>query len=199
MLKMALYSQKNEEEIIVGYFKERVGKFLDIGAYNPFGLSNTRRLVELGWKGIYVEPSPICFQRFVETYSEDKNITLCNFALGLENGKATFYESGGDAVGTLNLGHKEKWEKGSSVQYQPIVVDVVKTEEFFEDYGKDIDFLSLDTEAMNIEIFDHIPNSFWDRVSLLCIEHDNKVDHICSRLPSFRQLLYNPENLILGK
>lgn len=194
-----LYSQNNEEEIIIDYFKGKVGKFLDIGAYSPFNLSNTRRLVELGWAGIYVEPSPICFQRFVETYSKDSNITLYNYALGIENGKAIFYESGGDAVSTLDLGHKEKWEKGSNVKYHPITVDVVKIEEFFEQSMGNIDFLSLDTEALNIEIFDRIPDFFWDNLSLLCIEHDNKIEHICQRLPSFRQLLYNPENLILGR
>lgn len=194
-----LYSQNNEEKIIVDYFKGKVGKFLDIGAFNPFTFSNTRRLVELGWAGIYVEPSPICFQSFVETYSSDLNITLYNCALGLNDGKTVFYESGLDAVGTLCLKHKEKWEKGCGVKYHSIIIDVVKTENFFKQSLGNIDFLSLDTEALNIEIFNRIPDSFWDSISLLCIEHDNKVEHICQKLSSFRQLLCNAENLILGK
>jgi FkbM family methyltransferase len=194
-----MYSQNNEEEIILNYFKGKIGKFLDIGAYNPFNLSNTRALVELGWKGIYIEPSSSCFSSFVDTYKDDPNIQLFNFALGDHNGKVDFYDSGGDAISTLDLGHKDKWEKGSSIQYKKTTVDLVSTEEFFLEHGKDIDFLSLDTESTNIQIFDQIPSSFWDRVSLFCIEHDNRVDYIQSKLPSFRQLLFNPENLILGK
>ena len=42
-------------------------QFLEIGAYHPEEFSNTRALVELGWGGVYVEPSPKCFKTF-ETF-----------------------------------------------------------------------------------------------------------------------------------
>jgi FkbM family methyltransferase len=193
------YSQNNEEEVILNYFDGKIGKFLDIGGYNPFSLSNTRKLVEIGWKGIYVEPSPVCFSSFEKVYKDSSDIQLFNCALGSHNGKVDFYDSQGDAISTLDLGHKDKWEKGSAIQYKKITVDLVSTEEFFLKWGNDIDFLSLDTESTNIQIFDQIPSSFWDRVSLFCIEHDSKIDYIQSKLRNFRQLLVNPENLILGK
>ncbi len=55
---MRNFSQNNEQEIILDYFGDFKGRFLDIGAYNGVDLSNTRALLELGWTGVMVEPNP---------------------------------------------------------------------------------------------------------------------------------------------
>ena len=52
-------SQYNEEEIILKELGESAaGSFLDIGAWHPTIFSNTRCLIERGWHGVIVEPSP---------------------------------------------------------------------------------------------------------------------------------------------
>lgn len=51
------YSQNDEEDFIVQFFAGRTGTFLDVGAFDGVGLSNTRRLLELGWRGVLVEPA----------------------------------------------------------------------------------------------------------------------------------------------
>ncbi len=56
-----MYSQNNEEKFILEHFKNRKGKFLDIGAYDGKTFSNTFALVELGWSGLEIEASPINF------------------------------------------------------------------------------------------------------------------------------------------
>lgn len=44
-----MYSQNNEEEIIIKHLSNiHNGKFVEIGSYDPFKFSNTRKLVELG-------------------------------------------------------------------------------------------------------------------------------------------------------
>ena len=55
---MRNYSQNNEQDIILDYFGDFKGRFLDIGAYNGVDISNTRALLELGWSGVLVEPNP---------------------------------------------------------------------------------------------------------------------------------------------
>lgn len=55
---MTNYSQNNEQEIILNYFGDFKGRFLDIGAYDGVGFSDTRALLELGWSGVLVEPNP---------------------------------------------------------------------------------------------------------------------------------------------
>jgi hypothetical protein len=45
------YSQNNEQEIILNFFNGRIGRYLDIGAFDGVSMSNTLALVELGWQG----------------------------------------------------------------------------------------------------------------------------------------------------
>lgn len=53
-----MYSQKNEEEIIEKIFNKldiNKGTFVEVGAGDGITLSNTRKLFENGWNGIYIE------------------------------------------------------------------------------------------------------------------------------------------------
>lgn len=199
------YSQNNEQEFIENYFLNygngNGGKFLDIGAYDPFKFSNTRCLYEKGWRGIYVEPSPICFERFKETYGKDPRIQLLNYAISTNDGSIIFYESNGDAISTTSIQHKDKWERGAGVKYQEIIVPTMSMAKLLSQFGADIDFLSLDTESTNIELFELLPNDFLHRLKMICIEHDNHYVQIENKLQSFgfRKIHINGENLIMAK
>ena len=96
-----MYSQNNEEEIILQFFKgSATGTFLDIGAYNPFKFSNTRALYEKGFKGVFVEPSPTLKPAFDQAYGRDEGIQLLPLCIGARNGVVDFYNACGDAVST---------------------------------------------------------------------------------------------------
>ena len=132
-----MYSQLNEEEIILDYFSEakknRIflsGNILDIGANDGVTLSNTRALIlkypEI--KGYFVEPNPECFSRLKTLY--DKNQELYFFAIGETNGKLPMYcnkhhISSAD-IGLLStLIHKETQRWGDE-KWEIIDVDVVR-------------------------------------------------------------------------
>ena len=55
-----MYSQYLEEQLILQAFEtpSDAPVFLDIGAWHPTIFSNTRALIERGWAGVIVEPSP---------------------------------------------------------------------------------------------------------------------------------------------
>jgi hypothetical protein len=66
---MNKYSQFDEQDAILAAFGLQPwqtnlspgntdGRFLDLGAWDPITFSNTRALVELGWSGVMIEPSP---------------------------------------------------------------------------------------------------------------------------------------------
>jgi hypothetical protein len=61
---MKSYSQYGEDLIILDafagsqYLEDEPGTFLDIGAWHPTIFSNTRALIERGWAGVIIEPSP---------------------------------------------------------------------------------------------------------------------------------------------
>jgi FkbM family methyltransferase len=194
-----MYSQNQEESYIVNYFGSKKGNFLDIGGWHPYEFNNTRKLYELGWSGIYVEPSPICFRNFETEYVNEKRIELLNCAITSNvSGKIDFYEANGDALSTSNLQHKERWEK-NGVPYKLIQVEALSTKDLENKLKQKINFLSLDVESTNLEIFNSLSNEFLFNLDMLCVEHDNQFNTIINRMVGFRIIYQNGENLILAK
>jgi FkbM family methyltransferase len=195
------YSQTHEEEFILDYFSDTpIGKFIDIGAYHVETFSNTRALYLLGWSGILVEPSPVQFNAIYEHYKNEPRITTLNVAVGDYNGELDFYEVKGDAVSTSDEAHMKKWAN-AGVVFDKIKVPQIKTKDFFDEYCHGVDFLSIDTEATNMAVFNAIPDYVFEQIKLFCIEHDYKHEEIKERLRDFGfyQLYFNGENIILGK
>lgn len=75
------YSQNNEEQLLLEYFGDRKGRLLDIGAYDGKELSNSLALIERGWGGVLVEPSPTKFLDLAKLHHGRDNITLINGAV----------------------------------------------------------------------------------------------------------------------
>lgn len=206
---MTKYSQNNEQDYILEYFKEQpFGIFLEIGAFDPFVFSNTRCLVETNlWKGYYVEPSMSCYMKFINEYVNKESkylgkIEVLNYAIGSENKIVDFYDSMGDAVSTTNIQHKEKWETGYGSVFEKTKVQMITFDKlFYMGVHDKIDFLNLDVESTNIELLNLIPDWFWVDLKMLCIEHDNQQDYIIGKLQpfGFKELHRNGENLIIAK
>jgi FkbM family methyltransferase len=195
------YSQNSEESVILDFYKDKPnGKFIDIGAYHITRFSNVRALYEKGWGGVLVEPQPENFNAINEHYLQEPRIAVLNFAVGSPEGEVTFYESNGDAVGSTSREHMEKWKAGG-VKYSEIKVQQVTPSDFFNEFGHNTDFLSIDTEATNISVFGAVPIWVWEQISMLCIEHDGEHQMIEDALSAFgfTALYLNAENIILAK
>ena len=56
-------------------------------------------------------------------------------------------------------------------------------------------------EGINYEIFQMIPDSFFERLKCICIEHDDKYNEIEQKLITFgfSKVYFNAENLIMVK
>lgn len=198
-----VYSQGSEQLFIMEALSNRTtGKFIDVGSYDVFRFSNVRALYETGnWYGVFVEPAPKNFRSIADHYAADGRITVLNIAVGEPGGtEVDFYESDGDAVGTTDEAHMKKWGD-AGVKYTKIKVPQMGVVDFFEKYGHGTDFLSIDTEATNINLFRHIPDWVFDEISLFCIEHDGNQEEIEGRLreQGFSTLYTNAENIILSK
>lgn len=197
---LSKYSQNDEQDHILSFFHGfPPGKFLDIGGFHPTKLSNTRCLVEMGWSGVYVEPSPLCMATFRTEYAERPDIVLVEKAITHQEGTMEFYESDGDAVSTFDLAHRDKWK--SKVSYTPIQVECITMETLLKEHGQDVLFLSLDVEGINYSLFQAIPGYFWDQILMCVIEHDRHDGEMTRILQGFgfSKLGRNAENIILGK
>jgi len=200
MQEQKVYSQNAEQNFILDYFKGKPsGKFIDIGAYDTFKFSNTRALYERGFKGIFVEPVPKLFQAIFNHYKDDERIKVLNVAIGATTGEIDFYCCE-DAVSTSEKDHMQKWAD-AGVPFEIIKVPQMSVQDFMDEYGTDADFLSIDTEATNIIVFRAIPDWVWQRISMICIEHDNFITEIAIKLQKFgfKVEYINAENIILSK
>jgi len=194
------FSQNSEESFILDYFKDKpTGKFIDVGSYDVEKFSNVRALVLKGWGGIMVEPAPKQFKSIFDFYKSNENITVLNVAIGATTGEIDFYECE-DAVSTSEYEHMHKWAD-AGVPFTKIKVPQLSVESFFNLHGEGTNFLSIDTEFTNIIIFREIKDWVWDEIQMVCIEHDNYIEEIESKLTrfGFSRLYVNAENLMMAK
>src|ERR1035437_5313017 len=199
------FSQNDEQKYITEYFKNynngRGGKFIEIGAFNAFKFSNTRALFEQGFIGVMVEPNPICMQGLKDVYGKEPRIQLLEVAISDNDGYMKFYQPMGDAIGTTDIAHKEKWEKGANVQYSEIQVQAMSMQNLLMTHGMETDFVNIDVEGTNYQLFQLLPNDFLHRLKMICIEHDGWHQSMVLKLSGFgfRTILSNGENLIMVK
>jgi FkbM family methyltransferase len=199
------YSQNNEEEVIIAEFARmnvQSGRFLDIGAWDGKGFSNTYRLAELGWKGVCVEASPTVFPGLAKNHAGNPNIVLVNAAIAPSQSKLVeWFDSGGDAISTTNPAHKAKWEAGWKVKYTTFWVYTMPMIALFDQFGFDFDFINIDVESTNLELFRALPWAALKQTKVICVEHDLH-QHEMSKLAAeygFHALAMNGENLLLTR
>jgi FkbM family methyltransferase len=198
-----MYSQNKEEQVIIDYFKDYVGTFIDIGANDGQTLSNTRRLAELGWSGVCVEPSPHAYEKLVQLYpKKNGKVYTYPFALGATNDNIVFWESGNhlgkDDVGLLSTHDQSETARFPGTQYEKIEVQCFRWKTFLNRLKiKFFDVVSIDTEGMELTILEQMDLS---NVKLLCVEwngkNKEKFDHYAE---GFKLIYTSAENLIYAK
>ena len=175
-----MYSQNNEEKVILEYFKGRQGTFLDIGANDGETLSNTRALYLDGWQGVCVEPMGDAFSKLSKLY-EGTVVQPIQIAISDYNGYSVFYESGshlkkGDTglLSTLSSTEILRW-KGTE-EFTESGTNVCDFQTFLglSSYKK-FNFISCDAEGVDYLIIKQI-NFDELGVEMLCVE-TNSVDN----------------------
>jgi len=191
------YTQNREETYILDALKTLpTGRFLDIGAHDGKTFSSTRALAERGWSGIYVEPDPAVLPSLYENIKQFGNkVEVVPAAIGNHNGRMPFYSSRGDMISSLSKSHADKWS--GSCQFDMSEVDVVTIDTLARTKGTQFDFINIDVEGLNWDVFTQFDWGTW-RPKCVCIEYDDKIDEIASILKSNRyEIVYaSPENLV---
>lgn len=197
-----MYSQNNEEKIVLDYFKNHKGTFLDIGANDGITLSNTHRLALSGWSGVCVEPSPTSFGQLSRLYKDNQNIQCIPFAISNSPGKCKFYESNehlgkGDysLLSTLVKSEIDRW-KGTQI-FTEIEVEAITVDRLLEiSRIKHFDFISIDCEGLDYEILKAL-TPYITKTRMICVEW-NSLDLVkyTTLLPNYKLYSKNHENLI---
>ena len=204
-----MYSQNNEEHYILKHF-ETLAKlnipttktFLDLGAYDGLDLSNTRRLMELGWSGMCVEPNPDIFMKLVVNCDAFELVKFCPYAIGEKNGLAEL-KANDTYYSTIKESEILRYKNGE-INFKPITVEVVDFETFYTKVSpfKTYDFISIDCEGLDYEILTQID---LDKVGCLmvCVETNGieteKYIHYINNFKGFSVQTINAENLIMAR
>lgn len=211
--KITMYSQGLEEQKIIEFFKDSKGKLLDIGANDGQTFSNSKKLIELGWEAVLVEPSPGCVDKLKALHLGNQNVAIEQVAISEISGEQMFHESGtlvgpgienktnSSLVSTLKPEEKERWNP-LNMEWNKFPVKTLCWKDFIKLHGDTFDFVSIDAEGLDVEILKQIDLS---KIKLLCIEwnsiHEVK-DEILKYTKQFgmdKVIYQSGENLIICK
>lgn len=178
-----VYSQHSIETYLDRYIPFP-GTFLEIGCWDGELISQTAYLErEKGWTGLCVDPFPVHF--------EHRSCRVCARAVSSNGSPRTFIRvsidrrDGGDV--SYFSGFKDSlrahWELISKFcDYEEVQVPTITIDQLYRQYAlpSHIDFLSVDTEGSELEIFESIDFSTLS-FGLIVFEH-NTDGYIKSRV-----------------
>jgi FkbM family methyltransferase len=172
------YSQYNEEEFILSFFENKKGTLVDIGAADGITNSNTRKLIENGWEGLLVEPTPINYNKLTNLYFNNKLINIENCGCGDTTKESTFYIDNNDSyhqISTFSEEQKKSCEEFYRCTFEEITMKIYKTSDLF-DFHKlnNIDFISIDTEGYDEKVLLGIDFNK-TKINLICIENISNI------------------------
>lgn len=184
-----VYSQNNEQEVILNFFNGFTGKLIDIGANDGKTFSNSKALIDLGWSANLYEPSPGAYKACKELHKDNKNVKVHNYAVSDSDGEMKFYDCADSLLSSTNKKLAQSWKsKITEIKVKAIPYP-----------DKKADFITIDAESMDLIILKQIDLT---DVKLLCIEHGNsfedEIKKYCSSFGMNKVLLRNHENIILA-
>ena len=96
---MKYFSQKGQDEWALDILNHKKhGYFVDVGASDGVGLSNTLTMErELGWKGLCIEPNPVFFERL----KINRKCALSTDVVDFKNGNIVTFRVDNNALGGI--------------------------------------------------------------------------------------------------
>lgn len=184
-------SQYGEHAPILQHFAGRKGRFLDIGAYDGVQFSNTWPLVDQGWSGVLLEPSPWVFQYLVKNYQGKPGFEFVNASLAPVSGLTRWWDSGGDALSTMVAAHKDSFA-ARGYPYLPMWVASIDWAELLFRFPGPYQFLNIDAEGISSTLLEIAPLEKI-KAEMICVE----VDGLCEMTADFlREHGYKKQQLI---
>lgn len=186
------YSQNYEDKIIDKYLNLKNGFYLDIGANDPVRLSNTYRFYKKGWRGAIVEPNPCYKNAYANKRPKD---IFFNVGIGNKKEKLIFYDFVIPALSTfLRSSAVENLRKGYKLN-KKIQLEVISVSQLQKKIGNKIDFLSIDTEGLDLKI---LKGWDWQKHTpiVICVESKQAGDFLIAQ--KYMLLKRTKDNFIFG-
>lgn len=192
------YSQNAEDEIINGIFGDHMGNLLDIGAWDPVSLSNSRLLIEKGWSAVLVEFSPAAVRNLVQQYGSrpDKIQILQAAATVGDHGTLASFSITDDGL-SAEKPHPKWAEVGGF--FGRLWVPRLSLSHLLCQFGGGHDFVSIDTEGTSVDLAINLLTTLAQRPKVIIVEHDDRVAELLQATQPFgyRLVHCNAENALL--
>lgn len=187
-----MYSQNNEERIILSYFEGSKGRLLELGAYDGKTFSNTLALLERGWSGVLVEASPSTFVKLQDNVGH-LSVDLVNACVVPDSPDlVTFYDNV-QATATINQANVAKWQ--AKTPFKPIHVMTTSVDRIIKRFGINFDMVNIDVEGGSVDLFNILVPRMPD-VSMWVVEHDDRINECNELMKGWKIALQNAENII---
>ena len=171
-IKKTQYSQWGEDLLINEYFKDKKnGAYLDVGCFHPVMYSNTYLLHKKGWHGINIDINETSVDLFNILRPNDFN--FCTTIDYSQKDFKVYYDHPFSPVNTLDESYYNEFK---SKFFKNVAFKTIKSQSFDEILKKtkikDIDFLNIDVEGMDLRILKQlVPNKI--KPDLISIETHN--------------------------
>lgn len=195
-----MYSQYGEDDVIAQLFGNRTGRLLDIGAFHPTVLSNSRLLIERDWEAVLVEFSPAPVRALVKEYGNNPKIKILQAAISTQETGMVQFQISDDGLSTADPGHLEKWKEAGGY-FGQLWVPSLTIAQILNQFGGDFQFVSIDTEGWSVPLAMNLLNECEQRPDVLCVEHDGRIIELQQFAQQFgyRAHWTNGTNVILVK
>ena len=170
-----MFHSQHQIEVHLDRFFSEPGFFLEIGCWDGELISQTKWLEkEKGWNGLCVDPFPVHF--------EGRSCIVCGRAISAAGGRREFIKVsidrryGGDVsyFSGFRDAVKFHWDViEKHCDYEIVPVETITMVELYELYDMPdyIEFLSVDTEGSELEIFESIDFNKY-RFGMIIFEHN---------------------------
>ncbi len=135
------YSQSGEDGILRSLFRNRVGFYVDVGAYHPHLYSNTYALYRAGWHGLAIDPNPEMTTLFKIFRPRDKFVCA-----GIGEGTLTYHVHRDGAYNGFTETNRSTLVRKYPIKLQSLS-QIIKSKNITK-----IDFLNVDVEGLDLEV-----------------------------------------------
>ena len=160
------------EDLIVQYIFHLRGihqpSYLDIGANDPYFISNTALFYKKGSRGINIDANPQLYKKFTDHRPEDINL---NIGIGDKEEELDFYVMTDDTLSTFSKQELEHMISTGKTLSEIKKLKLTTVSEILDTYSEGTfpEFLSIDVEGLDLKILQSIDfeKSF---PKVICIE-----------------------------
>lgn len=196
---MTSYSQYGEDIKIAELLREvKVGRLLDIGAWDPKIFSNSRALIEAGWEAILIEPSPVPLRALVAAYQGNEQVTVIGAAVVADERPLIRLRLSDDAVSSSDPAVQATWSKQGGY-YGWVLAATVSIAELLNQFGGDCAFVSIDAEGASVDLaLAYLAAG--PRPRVMCVEHDGRLVEFLTMVGEYdyRAELTNSTNVVIA-